>query len=69
MLYSYQARQNQEGSLDVVTGMLQVFDLDVYAFLESVTTLSFLAPYIAVQFSVSPETSQNLFQSLLQLVT
>ena len=36
--------------------MLLVFDLNVYALLVRGDTLFFVTPYIAVQFSVSPET-------------
>ena len=61
MLYSFQARQDQEGSPDVVTGMLQVFDLDVYALLDPWANLSFVTSYMAVQFSVSPETISESF--------
>ena len=56
MLYALQARQDQEGSLDVVTGTLHVFDIDIYALLDPVDNLSFVTPYIAVQFTVNPET-------------
>ena len=55
-MYALQAGQDQEGSLDVVTGTLRVFDLDVYALLDPGATLSFVTPYIAVQFNVSPKT-------------
>ena len=60
-MYALQARQDQEDSLDVVTGTLRVFDLDVYALLDPGATLSFVTPYIAVQFSVSPETLSEPF--------
>ena len=60
-LYALQARQDQEDSPDVVTGTLRVFDLDVYALLDPGATLSFVTPYIAVQFSVSPETLSEPF--------
>ena len=33
-----------------------MFDLDVYTLLDPGATLSFVTPYIVVQFSVSPET-------------
>ena len=60
-LYALQARQDQEDSPDVVTGTLRVFDLDVYSLLDPGATLSFVTPYIAVQFSVSPETLPEPF--------
>ncbi|XP_069148137.1 uncharacterized protein [Solanum lycopersicum] len=55
------ARQDQEGSPDVVTGMLRLFDLYVYGLLDPGATLSFVTPHIAVQFSVSPETLSESF--------
>uniref|UniRef100_M0ZUA6 Retrotransposon gag protein n=1 Tax=Solanum tuberosum TaxID=4113 RepID=M0ZUA6_SOLTU len=60
-LYALQARQDQEDSPDVVSGTLQVFDLDVYALLDPGATLSFVTPYIAVKFDVSPETLSESF--------
>lgn len=39
----------------VVSGMLKVFSLDVYALLNLKATLSFITPYIAINFGVSPE--------------
>ncbi|WMV59458.1 hypothetical protein MTR67_052843 [Solanum verrucosum] len=60
-LYALQARQDQEDSPDVVTGTLRVFDLDVYALLDPGATLSFVTPYIAVQFIVSSETLSEPF--------
>ena len=52
-LYALQARQDQEGSPDVVTVTLRVFDLDVYSLLDPRDFLSFVTPYIAVKFSDS----------------
>ncbi|MCQ8082150.1 hypothetical protein NP492_23805, partial [Salmonella enterica] len=59
--YALQACQDHKDSPDVVTGTLRVFDLDVYALLDPGATLSFVTPYIAVQFSVSPETLSEPF--------
>ena len=39
MLYALRARQDQEASLDVVTSMLRVCDLDVYALFDPWATL------------------------------
>ena len=60
-MYALQACQDQEGSPDVVTGTLHIFDLDVYALLDPGATLSFVTPYIIVQFSVSPESLSEPF--------
>uniref|UniRef100_M1DP28 Zinc knuckle family protein n=1 Tax=Solanum tuberosum TaxID=4113 RepID=M1DP28_SOLTU len=53
-LYALQAPLDKEDSLNVVIGTLRVFDLDVYALLDPEATLSFVTPYIAVKFDVSP---------------
>uniref|UniRef100_M1D3Z3 Gag-pol polyprotein n=1 Tax=Solanum tuberosum TaxID=4113 RepID=M1D3Z3_SOLTU len=60
-LYALQAHQDQEDSPDVVTGTLRIIDLDVYAVLDPGATLSFVTPYIAVKFDVSPETLSEPF--------
>ena len=58
-----------EGSLDVGTSILRVFALDVYALFDPRDTIYFVTPYIEFQYSVSPQLSQNLSKSQLQLVT
>ena len=52
-LYAFEARRDQDGFSDVVTGSLRVFDLDVYTLLDLGATLSFVTPYKVVQISVS----------------
>ena len=54
-LYAMVNRQDQENSLDVVTGMLRVFSFDCYALLDLGATLSFVTPYVANQFEILPE--------------
>ncbi|XP_069148084.1 uncharacterized protein [Solanum lycopersicum] len=61
MVYDLQALQDKEGSPDVLTGMLRVFVLDVYALLDLGATLSFLSLHIAFQFVVSPKTLSKTF--------
>ncbi|KAH0689089.1 hypothetical protein KY289_016447 [Solanum tuberosum] len=53
--YVLQTRGDQESSLDVVTGMLKVFQLDVYALLDPDATLFFVTPYVAMKFYVLPD--------------
>ena len=53
--------------LYVVIGTLRVFDLDVYTLLDPGATLSFVTPYIAVQFSVSPKTLSKPFSVFTQV--
>ncbi|XP_055826368.1 uncharacterized protein LOC129894738 [Solanum dulcamara] len=52
--YAFQARQEVEESLDMVTGTLKVFDFDVYELLDLGAMLSFVTPYLAMRFFVSP---------------
>ncbi|KAH0658156.1 hypothetical protein KY289_026904 [Solanum tuberosum] len=54
-LYVINSRQEQEDSPDLVTGMIQVFDFTVYALLDPGASLSFVTPYIAMNFDVIPE--------------
>ncbi|KAH0678949.1 hypothetical protein KY284_020034 [Solanum tuberosum] len=56
-----QARQDQEDSPDVVISTLRVFHLDVYALLDLGATLSFVTPYIEVNFRVNAETLSEPF--------
>lgn len=39
----------------MVMSMLRVFDFDVYALLESGANLSFVTPYLAIRFDMTPE--------------
>ncbi|XP_069152662.1 uncharacterized protein [Solanum lycopersicum] len=55
-LYAIKDRQDLEGSLDVGTSILRVFDLDVYALFDPRATVYFVTPYIEFQYSVSLET-------------
>ncbi|XP_049391320.1 uncharacterized protein LOC125855617 [Solanum stenotomum] len=48
--YALQTCGEQEGSPDMVTGMLKVFQLDVYDLLDPSATLSFVTPYVAMTF-------------------
>ena len=45
--YALRSRGEQEISPDVVTGMLKIFSIDVYAFLDPGTILYFATPLIA----------------------
>ena len=44
-----------EETPDVVTGMLQVFNFDVYALLDPGANLSFVSPYVAMKFTIDPK--------------
>ncbi|XP_015084186.1 uncharacterized protein LOC107027566 [Solanum pennellii] len=51
-LYAITSRQEQENSLDVVTGMIKVFNFDVYALLDPGPSLYYVTPYVANQLSI-----------------
>ncbi|WMV08752.1 hypothetical protein MTR67_002137 [Solanum verrucosum] len=51
----------QKGSPDVVTAMLNVFQLDFYAFLDPGATLYFLMPYFSMRFDVHSDVLLDAF--------
>ena len=53
--YALRSRGEQETSPDVVTGMLKVFSLDVYALHDTGATLSFVTPLVAKKFDILPD--------------
>ena len=55
LFYALKARGEQDSSPYVVTGMLKVFFVNVYAFLYPGATLSFITPLVARNFDVLPE--------------
>ncbi|KAG5589971.1 hypothetical protein H5410_040485 [Solanum commersonii] len=69
-LYAITSRQEQENSLDVVTGIIKVFTLDVYALLDKGASLYFVTPYVANNIDVLHEKLCEPFcvSSLLALV-
>uniref|UniRef100_M1DY49 Gag-pol polyprotein n=1 Tax=Solanum tuberosum TaxID=4113 RepID=M1DY49_SOLTU len=54
-LYAMASLKDQENSPDIVTSMLKVFSIDVYALLDPTVSLSFVTPYVAMRFGISPE--------------
>ncbi|KAH0739576.1 hypothetical protein KY290_038281 [Solanum tuberosum] len=54
-LYAITSRQELEDFPDVITGMIQVFNFDVYALLDPGASLSFVTPYVAVNFEILPK--------------
>ncbi|KAH0709413.1 hypothetical protein KY284_010840 [Solanum tuberosum] len=54
-IYAITSFQEQENSLDVVTGMIKVFTFDVYALLDPGASLSFVIPYVAMNFDILPK--------------
>ncbi|XP_049381232.1 uncharacterized protein LOC125845741 [Solanum stenotomum] len=57
--YALQSRSDQEGSPNAVTGVLQVFTINVYALLDPGATLSFVTPSVAMKFDVLPVKNAN----------
>lgn len=55
LLYGITGRQEQENSLDIVTGMIKVFAYDVYDLLDPCASLSFVTPYVSMRFDIIPE--------------
>ncbi|XP_049391573.1 uncharacterized protein LOC125856004 [Solanum stenotomum] len=53
--YALQSRGDQESSPDVVTDMLKVFCIDVYALLDPGANLSFVTPFVAMKFEIFPD--------------
>uniref|UniRef100_M1D9Y9 Retrotransposon gag protein n=1 Tax=Solanum tuberosum TaxID=4113 RepID=M1D9Y9_SOLTU len=54
-LYAITSHQEQEDSPDVITGMIQVFNFNVYALLDPGASLSFVTQYVSMNFNVLPE--------------
>ena len=52
--YGFKSRGNKEGTSDIVTGMLQVFSINIYAFLDSSANLSYVTPLVSMKFDVLP---------------
>lgn len=53
-IYDLYSGGEQQSSPKVVTGILQVFSIDVYALLDQGATLSFVTPFIARKFDILP---------------
>ena len=59
--YAFLSRDEQEDSPDVVTGMLHVFSINVYALLDSGATLYFVTPLVAKNLNVLPDVLMDHF--------
>ena len=53
--YALKGREEQQKSVDVVTGMLEVFSTSAYTLLDPGSTLSYLTPLLALTFEILPE--------------
>ncbi|XP_070036683.1 uncharacterized protein [Nicotiana tomentosiformis] len=52
---------DSEASLDVITGILIVQSHDVYALIDLSYTLSYVTPYVAMEFGIEPEQLHESF--------
>ena len=53
--YSFLSMGDKETSPDVVTSMLKIFSIDVYALLDPSDIFSFFTPVIAKKFDILPD--------------
>ncbi|XP_075076929.1 uncharacterized protein LOC142163527 [Nicotiana tabacum] len=61
-IYALSSRQDLELSPDVVTGILSVFSIDMYALIDPGSTLSYISPLVASKWDREPELLQKSFE-------
>ncbi|XP_075080213.1 uncharacterized protein LOC142165745 [Nicotiana tabacum] len=61
-IYALSSRQDLESSPDVVTGILSVFSIDMYALIDPGSTLSYISPLVASKWDREPELLQKSFE-------
>ena len=54
-LYSITTLREKEDSPNVVIGIMNVFDFTIYEFLDPGASLSFVTPYISMNFDIIPK--------------
>ncbi|XP_070049263.1 uncharacterized protein [Nicotiana tomentosiformis] len=59
--YAMRRHQKLEASPDVVIGLLTVQSQDVYALIDPGSTLSYVIPYVAMEFGIEPEQLYETF--------
>ncbi|XP_070007804.1 uncharacterized protein [Nicotiana sylvestris] len=59
--YAISGRQTAEASLDVVTGILTIQSHDVYELIDPGSTLSYITPFVAMEFGIEPDQLQEPF--------
>ena len=67
--YPLRSRGDEEDSPDVVTGMLQVFSINVYNVLEISVTLSFITPLVDMKFNMLLDVLREPFLVTTPVVT
>ncbi|XP_070013733.1 uncharacterized protein [Nicotiana sylvestris] len=60
-IYALAGRQDQESSLDIVTGMLTICSHNVYALIDAGSTLSCITPFVARKFDIVLEILREPF--------
>ncbi|XP_070019338.1 uncharacterized protein [Nicotiana sylvestris] len=61
-IYALSSRQDLESSLDVVTGILFVFFIDMYALIDPGSTLLYISPFVASKWNREPELLHKSFE-------
>ncbi|XP_075076642.1 uncharacterized protein LOC142163271 [Nicotiana tabacum] len=61
-IYVLSSRQDLESSPDVVTGILSVFSIDMYALIDPGSTLSYISPFVASKWDREPKLLQQSFE-------
>ncbi|XP_055814577.1 uncharacterized protein LOC129884279 [Solanum dulcamara] len=60
-IYALVSRQDSEASLDVVIGTLSIFFYNVYALIDPGATLSYVTPFVAMNFEVETKLLREPF--------
>ncbi|XP_070039871.1 uncharacterized protein [Nicotiana tomentosiformis] len=60
-LYVMRGRQNSEASPDLVICILTIQPHDMYALIDPGSTLSYVTPYVAMEFGIEPEQLHDPF--------
>nr|XP_009763259.1 PREDICTED: uncharacterized protein LOC104215203 [Nicotiana sylvestris] len=59
--YAVRGHQSSEASLDIVTGILIIQSHDVYALIDPSSSLSYVTPYVAMEFGIESEQLHESF--------
>ncbi|XP_070013678.1 uncharacterized protein LOC142176083 [Nicotiana tabacum] len=61
-IYALSSRQDLESSPDVVTSILSVFSIDMYALIDLGSTFSYISPFVASKWDREPELLHKSFE-------
>ncbi|XP_070021983.1 uncharacterized protein [Nicotiana sylvestris] len=62
-IYALSSRQDLESSPDMVTNILSVFSIDMYALIDPGSTLSYISPFIASKWDREPDLLHKSFET------